>query len=68
VLNTRGTDLYPTAVALLGSLVTVNVFALFQPLFVQRYYWLPIALVGVLWALRRQDAREALALNGTPTG
>jgi O-antigen ligase len=68
VLNTRGTDLYPTAVALLGSLVTVNVFALFQPLFVQRYYWLPIALVGVLWALRRQDAREALALNSTPTG
>jgi O-antigen ligase len=58
VVNTRGTELYPTAVALLSALVTVNVFALFQPLFVQRYYWLPVGLVGVLWALRRQESSE----------
>jgi O-antigen ligase len=65
VVNTRGTDLYLTAVALLGSLVSVNVFALFQPLFVQRYYWLPVALIGVLWALRRQEASEEAATESS---
>lgn len=59
VLNTRRDPLYSTAVALLGSLTSVTVFALFQPLFAQRYYWLPIGLIGVLWALRRQESLEA---------
>ena len=63
IVHTRGTELYPLAVALLGSLVSANVFALFQPLFVQRYYWLPVALTGVLWALRRQEVREAAGLQ-----
>lgn len=65
VLNTRNDPLYPTALGLFGALVSMNVFALFQPLFVQRYYWLPIGLVGVLWALRRQEQREAIPV---PTG
>ena len=38
--------------------MSVSFFALFQPLFAQRYYWLPVALIGVLWALRREEARE----------
>jgi hypothetical protein len=32
--------------------------AMFQPVFSQRFYWLPLALVSVLWALRRQELRD----------
>lgn len=59
VINTRRTDLNPLAIGLFGALVSINVFALFQPLFVQRYYWLPVGLIGLLWSLRRQESREA---------
>lgn len=61
-LNTRGTELHAVVVGLSGSVVSMSVFALFQPLFAQRYYWLPIALIGVVWALRRQETREATEL------
>ncbi|HKY15379.1 MAG TPA: O-antigen ligase family protein [Microthrixaceae bacterium] len=57
-VNTRNDDLHPIVVGLLGSLVTMSVFAMFQPLFAQRYYWLPVGLIGVIWALRRQELRE----------
>lgn len=59
VLNTRGDDLNPVAIALVASLASISFFALFQPLFAQRYYWFPAAFIGVLWALRREEASEA---------
>lgn len=62
VLNTRGDDLNALALALVGSLTSVSFFALFQPLFAQRYYWFPVAFIGVLWALRREEVREAVEL------
>ncbi len=60
VLNTRGDDLNALAVALVASLASISFFALFQPLFAQRYYWFPAAFIGVLWALRREEASEAV--------
>jgi O-antigen ligase len=58
VVNTRGTELHPVAVAILSSILAINVFAMFQPIFAQRFYWLPLAFVSVLWALRREELRE----------
>lgn len=62
-VNTREDDLHPVVVGLFGSLVAMTIFAMFQPLFAQRYYWLPIGLIGVIWALRRQELRERDSLN-----
>lgn len=58
-INTRGTELNRVVVGLFGSLVSMLVLAMFQPLLTQRYFWLPLALIGVVWALRRQELREA---------
>jgi O-antigen ligase len=55
IVNARGTELYPVAVTLLATLVTANTFAMFQPTEFHRYYWLPVGMIGVLWALRRQE-------------
>lgn len=67
ILNTRGDpELNPLTVALVASLAAISFFALFQPLFVQRYYWLPVALINVVWALRRQEIHDAAAIaDGT---
>jgi O-antigen ligase len=64
IVNTRGSELYPVAVCLLGTLVAANAFAMFQPTEFHRYYWLPIGAIGVLWALRREELRRAM-LDGT---
>ncbi len=58
VLNTRGTPLHAASIGLMSSILSINVFAMFQPVFAQRFYWLPLALVSVLWALRRQELRD----------
>jgi O-antigen ligase len=58
MLHTRNDPLHTTAVALFGSVVAVNVFALFQPTLFHRYYWFPIAMTGALWALRREEIRR----------
>jgi O-antigen ligase len=59
LFNLRDDPLIHAAVAaLFGSVVTINVFAMFQPTLYHRYYWYPMALIGVLWALRRQELRE----------
>jgi len=69
ILYTRGdAELNPITVAMVASLAAISFFALFQPLFVQRYYWLPIALINVVWALRRQEIREAAAVEDEPAG
>lgn len=57
-VNTRGTPVHHIVVGLFGALVAMLVFALFQPLLAQRYFWIPIALIGVMWSLRRQEILE----------
>ncbi len=34
-------------------------FALFQTTQYHRYYWLPLALISVVWAMRRHEIRLA---------
>jgi hypothetical protein len=58
VLNTRGTPLHAVSIGLMSSILSINAFAMFQPVFAQRFYWLPLAFVSVLWALRRQELRD----------
>jgi O-antigen ligase len=59
VRNTRGTGLHATAIAVLACLVTANTFAMFQPTEYHRYYWVSVAMVGALWALRKEEVRVA---------
>jgi O-antigen ligase len=58
MLNTRNETLHTTAAALFGSMVTINIFAMFQPTLYHRYYWYPVALTGALWSLRREELRR----------
>lgn len=58
IVHTRGTELHPVAVALLATFVAANTFAMFQPTEFHRYYWLPVGMIGVLWALCRQELHD----------
>jgi O-antigen ligase len=58
VVNTRDTALYPIAVAALASVIAGITFAMFGPILFERYFWLPVALVWCLWALRREELRR----------
>lgn len=65
VLSTRGTDLYPVAIGLFGGLIAANVSSMFGPTAFSRHFWLPIALIGCLWEVRRREVRaEQLAAAG----
>jgi O-antigen ligase len=61
LFNMRNDVLHQTVAALFGSVVTINVFAMFQPTLYHRYYWYPMALVSVLWSLRRHELRRVAA-------
>jgi len=58
VLRTRGTDLHPLAIGLFGGFVAVNVSSMFGPVAFSRHFWLPIALIGCLWEVRRRELRS----------
>lgn len=69
LFSTRGTELHTLVVALLGALVTATVFAQFQPLAYERYYWFPLVMIGATWSLRRQQLRRArLAAEAAEAG
>ena len=55
--STKHTDLHATAVVLTAALVSANTFAMFQPTEYARYFWVSVAMVGALWALRREELR-----------
>jgi len=55
VVNTRGTRLYPVAVAATASMIGACTFANFGPILYQRYFWLPMAIVWCLWSVRREE-------------
>ncbi len=58
VVNTRDSELYPVAVAALGSTIASFTFAFFGPILFERYFWLPVSIVWCLWALRREELRR----------
>lgn len=55
-------DTQALAAACLGSLSAALAFGFFSPIAYQRYFWLPMGFIGVVWAIERHDRRvQALA-------
>jgi O-Antigen ligase len=61
VVVNRGTELYQSSLILLGTFVAVNVSAMFGPTAYARHFWLPFAMIGCLWSVRRRELDEAAA-------
>jgi hypothetical protein len=59
LMRRADTELYLTTLALIGSFTAVNVNAMFQPTSFDRFYWMPVALTGCLWSIRRNELRRA---------
>jgi O-antigen ligase len=55
LLSTRSTMIHRDICAVLGCVVAAIVFANFQPTTIQRFYWLPIAMIQCYWTLRRSE-------------
>ncbi len=53
--NTRSTSIHIDVAAVFGSAVTAVVFALFQPMMFNRYFWLPFAIIQCFWTVRRAE-------------
>jgi O-Antigen ligase len=51
--------LYMMTLALIGSFTAVGVTSLVQPTLFDRFYWMPVALTGCLWAVRRSELQQA---------
>jgi O-antigen ligase len=64
--NTRDTDLYPVVVALTASMISVCIFAMFQPTLFHRFFWLPVALMWCVWHLRREELRAQQSAATVP--
>ena len=46
-------------VGLIGSFAAVTTTAMFQPTTFDRFFWMPVALTGALWSIRRRELRAA---------
>jgi O-antigen ligase len=60
LLNTRSTMLHRDICAVAGTIVAAIVFANFQPTTIQRFFWLPIAMMQCYWTLRRTELAGGL--------
>jgi hypothetical protein len=65
VLATKRTELYPVALACLGSLTCAVVSSQFGPTNYARHFWLPFALISGLWAVRRRELDDLRAARVT---
>lgn len=52
-------ELYTLTLAVLGSFSAVIVTSMFQPVQYDRFFWMPVALTGCIWSIRRRELREA---------
>lgn len=59
LLRRADPELYRTTLALIGSFVAMNTLSLFQPTAFDRFFWMPVALTGCLWSIRRRELRAA---------
>jgi O-Antigen ligase len=57
LLRRADPQLYRAALALLGCVAAMSATAMFQPLITDRSFWMPIALIGCLWSIRRSELR-----------
>lgn len=53
--NTRSTLLHRDIAAVMGSAVAAIVFSNFQPTSIQRFFWIPFAMIQCYWTLRRSE-------------
>jgi O-antigen ligase len=60
-------DTQALAAACLGSLSAALAFGFFSPIAYQRYFWLPMGFIGVLWAIERHERRARVRAVG-PVG
>jgi O-antigen ligase len=58
VVACRGTDLYQVSLILVGGFVAVNTSSMFGPVAYARHFWLPFALIGCLWSVRRRELHD----------
>lgn len=55
LISMRTTDAHLDLAAVYGSAAAGLVFAFFQPTTVQRYFWMPFAIIQCFWTLRRTE-------------
>jgi O-Antigen ligase len=65
LLRRSDPELYAIVLALIGCFVAVNVLSLFQPVAFDRFFWMPVALTGCVWSIRRRELQVA-ASAGQP--
>ena len=53
-----GDAMRTVAIAVISSIVGLNIVAQFQPLSFDRFFWLPIGLAGTVWSVRRAELQE----------
>lgn len=68
MINTRRTALHPVAISLTASTIGACTFANFGPILYQRFFWVPMALIWCLWAIRREELRVHLDADAPATG
>jgi hypothetical protein len=61
LLRRTDAELYLTTLALVGSLTAVITTSMFQPTGFDRFFWMPVAMTGCLWSVRRRELRDAAA-------
>lgn len=58
-------DTQALAAACLGSMAAALAFGFFSPIAYQRYFWLPMGFIGVVWAIERHERRARQRAPGT---
>jgi O-antigen ligase len=59
LLRRTDAELYVTTLALVGCLTAVAATSMFQPIAFDRFFWMPVAMTGCLWSVRRRELRDA---------
>lgn len=59
LLRRTDAELYLIALALVGCLTAVITTSIFQPTAFDRFFWMPVAMTGCLWSVRRRELRDA---------
>jgi hypothetical protein len=59
LLRRTDAELYLIALALVGCLTAVITTSIFQPTAFDRFFWMPVAMTGCLWSVRRRELRNA---------
>jgi hypothetical protein len=59
LLRRTDAELYVVSLALVGCVTAVITTSMFQPTAFDRFFWMPVAMTGCLWSVRRRELRDA---------